>query len=404
MVNGLAVWMYGRRIGTLGRERRKLSFSYTREALQLGVGLPLLSVSMPTQARTYRHEVTSAFFEGLLPEGEAREIIAYDFGIRSSDVFALLSALGRDCAGALIVVPEEEAPSAEGLPESITDAEVAERLRNLRSAPLGVDQRVRVSLAGLQGKLLLSRLSNGWGLPIDGAPSTHIIKPPHASFEEMIPNEYLCMRFAHHLGLQVAEVETGEFNELPVLIIRRYDREDDNEGHRIRIHQEDFCQAHALGAARKYEDKGGPSLRSCAEILKRWARGPEQLYRLLDTASLNVLVGNADAHAKNLSLLHSRSGEITLAPAYDILSTAYYGNVSTTPGMFIDGVRNINAIHRDELVREATVWGLSEKVARERVEDIFAKAKMALEAATEETEPPQKLATSLRKRVRYLTR
>ncbi|MGH9917456.1 MAG: HipA N-terminal domain-containing protein, partial [Nitrososphaerales archaeon] len=203
-MSGLAIWMYDTRVGVLSRQRGNLSFAYTPEGLDLGLGVPLLSVSMPTRGRAYGNEVTSAFFSGLLPEGEPRQIIAYDLNLSERDAYGLLRALGRDCAGALVVVPDGETLEEEGVPEPITDAEVARRLRKLRVQPLGVDQRVRVSLAGMQRKLLLSRLENGWGLPVDGAPSTHIVKPANRYLRNVVANEALCVRVARELGLPAA--------------------------------------------------------------------------------------------------------------------------------------------------------------------------------------------------------
>lgn len=143
--------MYGTQVGIFSRHRDIFSFQYTDEAVAGSAGRPLLSVSMPTRSRMYRGKLPQVFFDGLLPEGEIRKMIAYDFGLDEADVFGLLQELGRDCAGALIILPEGERPAAEGKPEPISEDEVARRLRELRFHPLGVDQRVRVSLAGMHG-------------------------------------------------------------------------------------------------------------------------------------------------------------------------------------------------------------------------------------------------------------
>lgn len=402
-MSGLAVWMYGEQIGVLSRQREALSFAYTPEALEAGLDRPLLSVSMPTRPRRYSGAAPHAFFDGLLPEGEARRMIAYDFGVEDGDAFGLLEAIGRDCAGALVIVPDGEAPGEEGAPESITDAEVAERIRSLRTRPLGVDQRVRVSLAGVQEKLLLSRLGEGWGLPVDGAPSTHILKPPHPLLPDVIFNEAFCMRVARHLGVLAANFELTDFEGLPVLVVERYDRSAADEQQRVfRLHQEDFCQAHALDGRRKYEEGGGPSLRQCARMLESWSQEPDQIARLLDIATLNVLVGNADAHAKNLSLLHDRRGGVRLAPAYDLLATIRYPNVDPIPGMFVNGVRDITAITRNDLIHEAVTWGLSREVAADRVEQLLTNAADAITRAASEVGPPGDLVDMLQTRAQTL--
>ena len=400
--------MYGAKVGDLTRRRSALSFTYSDEALeQFGLGRPLLSVSMPTRPRPYNGAVPSAFFNGLLPEGDARQMIAYDFGVDDSDVLGLLGAIGRDCAGALVIAPNDESPELDGTPEPITDADVAARLGRLGVAPLGVDGKVRASLAGMQRKLLLSRMGNGWGLPVDGAPSTHILKPPHhdARFPHMIANEALCLRAARHLGVTAAGVEVGSFDGMPVLIIERYDRSRaDEEGRVSRLHQEDFCQAAAIDGTRlrKYEEGGGPPLQACARILTDWSLGRDQLEQLLDRVTLNVLVGNGDAHGKNFSLLHDRAGGVRLAPAYDVFSSIWYEAASTVPGMFVNGVRELTAITRADLVSEAVGWGLTADVAGAHVEKILARGEAALVRAADEIECPEGLVDTLSARARAL--
>jgi serine/threonine-protein kinase HipA len=395
--------MYGVRVGVLTRQRGALSFAYTPEGLELGLGLPLLSVSMPIRAGTYGDAAAKAFFSGLLPEGKPRKILEYDLNLKENDVFGLLRVLGRDCAGALVVIPDGEAPEEEeGVPETIADAEIAERLRKLRIQPLGMDGRVRVSLAGMQQKLLLARLGDGWGLPIDGAPSTHLIKPAHDFLPHVIANEALCVRIARELGMPTAEVEVGDFDGIPVLIIKRYDRSEPDAQHRVaRLHQEDFCQAHSLDGMYKYEAAGGPSLRQCAAILGRWTAVPGQLEQLLDITTLNVLIGNADAHAKNISLLHSRDGRVQLAPAYDLLSTAFY-EIPQGAGMFVNGVRDMPAITRDDLILEAVSWGLAREVAAARIEGLLAQGEDAIVRAASNIDCPDALVEKLLARAQAL--
>ena len=402
----LAVWMHGTKIGTLQESRGSLAFSYTDEALELGVGRPLLSVSMPTRPGAYRGRTPAAFFEGLLPEGEARRMIAYDFDV-ADEVFALLSLLGRDCAGALIVLPDGEAPQPSGLPESIDEVEVGRRLRNLPDHPLGVDDKVRASLAGMQQKLLLARLDDGWGLPVNGAPSTHILKPPSRDVRcpDLIVNEAFCLRIGRHLGLEVAEVEIGEFDGVPVLIIERFDRTaSDAEGKVSRVHQEDSCQAHGIDGSYtgKYERSGGPSLRQCATLLGRWSREGDALERLLGAATLTVLVGNADGHGKNLSLLHSREGAIRLAPVYDVFSSLWYLEHSVEPGMRVNGVADLGAVSRDDLFAEAASWGLRRDAAATRIEELLSRADDAISRAADDLGPPESLVELLQARAHAL--
>lgn len=398
-MSALAVWMYGERIGELAPERGRLVFAYAPGVVASRGGRPVLSVGMPARPRPYRGGAVRAFFDGLLPEGEARRMIAYDLGLDGDDVFALLVALGRDSAGALVIAPASEAPPEAGTPEPVDDRGIAERLRRLHVEPLGVDERVRLSLAGVQEKLLLARADDRWCLPVDGAPSTHILKRQHALLPDTVANEGFCMRLAAHAGLPVAAVSAIAFDGVEVLCVERFDRIRGSGGGEVaRVHQEDLCQALGLPPQRKYEEAGGPSLRDAALVLDRWSVDPGAREQLLDLTVLNVAIGNADAHGKNVSLLHLPSGRIELAPAYDLMSTTHYPQASVTPGMLIGGVRDITAVTLPDLVREAAGWGLSAETARERALSLLGRLPEAAERAAAEIAPPPGLADAVRRR------
>jgi serine/threonine-protein kinase HipA len=168
-----------------------------------------------------------------------------DLDLRATDTYSLISALGRDCAGALVIQPAgDPAPTRLRVDsaEPLTIAEIAELIDNLRSAPLGISPRVRISLGGVQEKLLLTQISPGtWGRPVDGTPSTHILKPQIRGFSQTVENEAFCMRVAGHAGLRVASVGTGQVEGRLLLIAQRYDRSVRDDGTIERIHQEDFC-------------------------------------------------------------------------------------------------------------------------------------------------------------------
>ena len=401
-MTALAVWMYGRQIGSLTRSRGQLVFTYSPAALGLGIGRPLLSIGLTTRTRPYRGRGVEAFFAGLLPEGEARRMIAYDFGLESDDVFGLLAALGRDCAGALVILPEGEPLPVAGTPEPVADTEIAQRIRALRFAPLGVDQRIRVSLAGVQEKLLLARAGTRWCLPVDGAPSTHVLKPAHPLLTDSIANEGFCLRLAARAGVRVAVAKVCTFAGVEVLCVERYDRRSDATGTTIRIHQEDFCQARGLGAERKYEVTGGPSFAQCADILDQWGRGREDLEQLLDLVVVNIVIGNADAHAKNLSVLHTPEGRVELAPAYDLMSTTHYPQVSTTPGMFIGGVRDMTQVAPGNIMDEARSWGMSAGAAEDRVQSLLDRIPTAAALAARDIAPPAGLPDAVVLRAQQL--
>ena len=388
MADELAVWLYGIRTAVIDQERGRLRLAYTEEALaRYPLGVPLLSLSLPLTPRRYTHGVVRPFLDGLLPEGEARLAIANDFDVLRDDTYGLIGALGRDCAGALVILPTEE--PAPPLPTTLTaeplsDVEISELVANLRSAPLGVGGRVRISLAGVQEKLLLTRMPDGsWGRPVDGTPSTHILKPEIDRFPNTVENEAFCMRLARNLGVPVAGIETTTVNGRRLIVIERYDRVIDADGAVQRIHQEDFCQATGTLPDKKYEEDGGPTLRQIAEILQAVA-GPESLELLLRAVTLNAVIANGDAHGKNLSLRHEPSGALRLAPLYDLMSTRVCGDRRLA--MYIDTVQRTDRVTVNRIVNEASRWGMSQRRAVEIVADVLDRIPGAAEAARVETE------------------
>jgi serine/threonine-protein kinase HipA len=382
----LSIWLYDMEVATVELERRRLRLRYTQQALDsFARGVPLLSSQLRVSDDPYPNGATSAFLDGLLPEGDPRRAIADDLGLRADDTFGLARALGRDCAGALVIQPhDEQAPPVATVltAERLSESDVGELVANLRSAPLGADSRTRISLAGVQEKLLLTRLLDGaWGRPVDGTPSTHILKPEIQAYPHTVENEAFCMRLARQLDLAVADVETSTASGRKLLVVSRYDRIVDSDGAVRRIHQEDLCQATGTPPARKYEEDGGPSLRRFAALLA--AADPDSLPTLLAATTLNVAIGNGDAHAKNFSLLHDRSGALRLAPLYDLLSTFVYGDKRLA--MSIDTVQRTDRVTGKRILNEAVSWGMSRTTAAATVSDLLDRLPAAVERAAAET-------------------
>lgn len=387
MSTDVDVWWGKTCVATVANRRGQMTTAYTSATA------PMLTVAMPPRTRAYGEKQSRPFFHGLLPEGETRSKIAYDLGLGNvgGDDLDLLAAIGRDCAGALVIVPAGRTPpqpSAGGL-ERLTDLEIEQRIRDLPDHPLGVDHRVRLSLPGVQNKLLLARTEDGtWHLPVDGAPSTHILKPDMRRWPGAVDNEALCQHIAAHAGVQAAETAWMRFGEQTVLVSRRFDRYIESDGTVTRLHQEDACQALSVLTVpleRKYQTDPAkqPSFRGVAEILDRWGDTGSR-DRLLDQMTINIVLGNADLHGKNITLIH-RNGQVALSPAYDILSTTALGDdLTTTAGMIVDGETNIHRITPANLINEAVSWGIRRARATNRVGALLERLPDAIEIAADE--------------------
>lgn len=387
MPDELSVWLHGNRVAVIDTDRGRPRLAYTTGALEHHpLGTPLLSLSMPVASRRYTQGVVRPFLDGLLPEGWSRTAIAHDLRKSPTDTFALIAALGRDCAGALVIQPADD-PAPPGpttaTAEPLGRDGLEEVVSNLRSEPLGISGRVRVSLAGVQDKLVLTRMADGsWGRPVDGTPSTHLLKPEIAGLDHTVENEAFCMRLARHLGIDVAAVETTEIAGRKLIVVERYDRVVHADHTVERLHQEDFCQALALSPDAKYEPDGGPSLNRIADIVASVGE-PGSVERLLQAVTVNALIANGDAHAKNFSLLHRRDGSLSLAPLYDLMCTLHYGDDRLA--MYIDDVHRSNRVTGDRLVNEAVAWGLPRNRVREIIHDLLGAAPAAIAHAADET-------------------
>lgn len=373
--------------------KNELTLRYRPDVVETAHAQPLISVSLPVRTEPYGHAAVTSFFDGLLPEGIIRERLATRFRLDPADVFSMLREFGRDCAGALSIVPD--GTDLGGVPESdvlwLDDAALARRIAELDVRPLADEpaEEIRISLAGAQRKMVVIVNGKRIGLPRGTTPSTHILKPAsderrttrqdRLTYPSLMANEAFCMEVSRRAGLSTANVSVREIEGSAVLLIERYDRAP-NDGGVVRIHQEDFCQALGVPSRLKYEKDGGPGARDYLDLVRRWSADVlVDQNELLDRLAFNYLIGNADAHAKNFSLVHGNAG-LRLAPAYDLLSTFAYPHLSKEMATAINGMfdsRALRPVHWHKWFNQLEVSArlyaeryaaLAERVARAVVE------------------------------------
>jgi len=370
MARELGVWLFADLVGTLALQGGRLSFSYGPGWLGRPGAAPL-SASLPLQAGPFGDPQSRPFFAGLLPEGQLRRLIAQQLQVSSQNDFALLDSIGGECAGAVTLLETGQAfprPWAAHDVQWLSDEEVAATLDELPLRPmLAGRDGLRLSLAGAQDKLPVVCDGARVGLPRNGAPSSHILKPPIRNLLGTVTNESFCLALADAMQLKPAKSRVSSALGREFLIVERYDRVADAQGRRQRLHQEDFCQALGVVPEMKYQNEGGPDLAQCFDLVRRACRpSAPQVLRLLDYVVFNALVGNHDAHAKNFSLLYG-GGAPVLAPLYDVLSTAVYPNLTPKMAMKIGGKYRFSELHPQHWDEFARTVGLGKAQARRRV-------------------------------------
>lgn len=336
MTGELNVYLGNRLVGTLSSaDNGNLSFVYSDEWLNDPDSFPL-SLYLPKRRERYPDEIARPFFVNLLPEATVLAAVARKLGISSRNHFALLAAIGGECAGAVSLLPQGSDPSTAGSYREVTDEELDGIIGQMPQRPfLAGEEGVRLSLAGAQYKLpVFIRQDGTFCLALGNAPSSHIIKPEMAGIEYSVRNEALCMDLAARLGLPVPETLIRQTAH-EVLVVKRFDRTPTDDGSIARLHQEDFCQALGFMPDTKYETEGGPGLKACFGLLERFSASPaKDRQTLLNWVVFNALIHNADAHAKNISILYTAEG-IRLAPFYDLLCTGLYEGISEKMAMRI---------------------------------------------------------------------
>lgn len=383
----LHCWLDGMRVAEFTANRGwDLRCRYTSDALdRWPSNTPVLSCSLPVRKQA---QDASAFLRGLLPEGNHLQEAASRAGVPTNDTHALLARYGREVAGALVITTEVDVPdTTRWAVEPYTEESLATEIQELGPG-LGLKDDSELSLAGLQNKLLLVRMKKGgWGRPVNGHPSTHILKIDDERFPGLVSAEAAALSIARNVGLGDLDPRIADLGGRECLIVKRYDRALESDGTVTRVHQEDACQAMAVSpdshrGRGKYEQNGGPSLAQIANLLTIHASDPAaELEQLLRLITFTTLIRNADCHGKNLSFIYEEVGHPRVAPVYDSVPTALWPSLRSTSAMSVAGVVNFDAITPQEILSEAAAWGLGRdaalKTVRDTTEQIRASAAVA---------------------------
>lgn len=390
------------RVGTIERNNTDGSiFKYLNEYADDSAAIPL-SQSLPLSTDAYSEDQFRPYFEGLLAEGNAREALAAELHVRETDYLAILAQCGRDCIGDVIIEDDSDSnPQITSAKNSYEEVSNEQLFCFFRSIPDMSRENVgsRLSLAGAQSKIGLahmpgSPMSQGWLKPRGLAASTHILKT--GSIEKLVSLEFLCMRAAKKCGVRVPEVTLLDFGK-PVLAVERFDRvvTIDEEGLRVeRIHQEDFAQAFGMTSASKYVELPNGSIASIAQWIRSYAAKPtEDLSQFAKAVCFNYLIGNCDAHLKNISIMYrvGKKGPIRrLSPAYDLVSTSFFDRFSKELAMAVGGARDIRDVKPSSFDRLASSLGITSSYLRSIVAPIVDNAEAAIrEAGSESLGPSQ---------------
>lgn len=354
----LEIWMNGEHVGVWHASRSGVPIFRYSPQWAASPSARALSLSLPITAAESEHrgDVVAKYFDNLLPDSaDIRKRLATRFKTQSAGAFDLLTAIGRDCVGAVQLLPEGMQPQGWNRIESdaVSEEQVERILKAVTSdAPLGLRQAdsfaadngedFRISIAGAQEKTALLRIGRAWHRPRGATPTTHILKLPlglvgnmRADLTESVENEWLCAQILRELGLQVAVTEMARFGNQKALVVERFDRRwrgiatgvpnsagfvPPSQAWIARLPQEDMCQVTGTAPSRRYESDGGPSMPTCIKVLAGSAKADTDRRDFVLSQLAFWMLAATDGHAKNFSIFHRRGATFIMTPLYDVIS------------------------------------------------------------------------------------
>jgi serine/threonine-protein kinase HipA len=370
----LIVCAAGAIMGIVEFKANRLKFTYDDD-WEGPVAFPL-STSLPVAGGAYEHGSVYPFLANLLPDNE-NTLAAWGKEFHSSThPFALLRHKGKDCPGAIQLVPEAEVePLLSGQTdhfEPLSSSEIASRLGEIKAAASSGHRTTRsgqFSLAGAQPKLSLTRYEGSWGESHGRIPTTHIIKP-YVDDDGLELNEHFCLSLASSIGLPAARTWIETFDDVAALVVERYDR-DPRKVPTARIHQEDLCQALGIAPSAKYQNEGGPSAAECmTAIVENSDRPGEDSAHFVDALLLQFILAATDAHAKNYSLLLPDATSVRSTPLYDVASSLPHLDLASRRVKFamkIGEHYSVLDVHRGDWEKQSRAMRVSFPRLRERL-------------------------------------
>ena len=419
-VNALTIWMNAEFVGTWRIKSGVDELQYVDEWLENPRGRPLsLSLPFTPGNQPIKGDIVSFYFDNLLPDSrDIRERLARRFSTASTKVFDLLVELGRDCVGAIQLLPEDDKPQniKQIQYKPLDDQQVAEILdKVVDTYPLGRskdENELRISLAGAQEKTALLWHNNQWCEPLGETPTTHIFKLPmglvgnmKADMEASVENEWLCSKIIAAFGIPIAHCDMGSFAGKKALIVERFDRKLSSDGSWIiRLPQEDFCQAAGLSSLFKYQSDGGLSVEDCMKLLASSENAALDKQHFFKAQIVFYLLAATDGHAKNFSITHLPENKYKLTPLYDVLSihplignkTNQIAKQKVKMAMAIRGSKNYYHLHKIQyrhFIQQGKEVGFTEVEVIELIDSVLRELDTVIENAN--TNLPKDFPTNI---------